>query len=292
MMNVLVTGSNGQLASCIKDLEKQYKNLKLIYTDYQELDICDLNQLNTFFKSNSKIHYCINCAAYTAVDKAETDVDKAYEINAQGAKNLAIVCREFDVVLIHISTDFVFDGQKTAPYNEADIPNPISVYGASKLKGEVEIQKTVKEYFIIRTSWLYSEYGTNFMKTMLRLAETRDEINVVSDQIGTPTYGGDLAKVILTIINSKSTGFGLYHYSNEGVTSWYDFAKTIFEASNLKIKTNPIKSAAYPTPAKRPAYSVLDKTKIKNTLRTQAPFWSESLQKAVKVTVLRNIYYD
>ena len=292
MTNVLVTGSNGQLASCIKDLEKQYKNLKLIYTDYQELDICDLNQLNTFFKSNSKIHYCINCAAYTAVDKAETDVDKAYEINAQGAKNLAIVCREFDVVLIHISTDFVFDGQKTAPYNEADIPNPISVYGASKLKGEVEIQKTVKEYFIIRTSWLYSEYGTNFMKTMLRLVETRDEINVVSDQIGTPTYGGDLAKVILTIINSKSTGFGLYHYSNEGVTSWYDFAKTIFEASNLKIKTNPIKSAAYPTPAKRPAYSVLDKTKIKNTLRTQAPFWSESLQKAVKVTVLRNIYYD
>lgn len=292
MTNVLVTGSNGQLASCIKDLEKQYKNLKLIYTDYQELDICDLNQLNTFFKSNSKIHYCINCAAYTAVDKAETDVDKAYEINAQGAKNLAIVCREFDVVLIHISTDFVFDGQKTAPYNEADIPNPISVYGASKLKGEVEIQKTVKEYFIIRTSWLYSEYGTNFMKTMLRLAETRDEINVVSDQIGTPTYGGDLAKVILTIINSKSTGFGLYHYSNEGVTSWYDFAKAIFEASNLKIKTNPIKSAAYPTPAKRPAYSVLDKTKIKNTLRTQAPFWSESLQKAVKVTVLRNIYYD
>ena len=292
MTNVLVTGSNGQLASCIKDLEKQYKNLKLIYTDYQELDICDLNQLNTFFKSNSKIHYCINCAAYTAVDKAETDVDKAYEINAQGAKNLAIVCREFDVVLIHISTDFVFDGQKTAPYNEADIPNPISVYGASKLKGEVEIQKTVKEYFIIRTSWLYSEYGTNFMKTMLRLAETRDEINVVSDQIGTPTYGGDLAKVILTIINSKSTGFGLYHYSNEGVTSWYDFAKAIFEASNLKIKTNPIKSAAYPTPAKRPAYSVLDKTKIKNTLRTQAPFWSESLQKAVKVTVLRNTYYD
>ena len=292
MKNVLVTGSNGQLASCINDLEKQYKNLKLIYTDYQELDICDLNQLNTFFKSNSKIHYCINCAAYTAVDKAETDVDKAYEINAQGAKNLAIVCREFDVVLIHISTDFVFDGQKTAPYNEADIPNPISVYGASKLKGEVEIQKTVKEYFIIRTSWLYSEYGTNFMKTMLRLAETRDEINVVSDQIGTPTYGGDLAKVILTIINSKSTGFGLYHYSNEGVTSWYDFAKTIFEASNLKIKTNPIKSAAYPTPAKRPAYSVLDKTKIKKTLRIQAPFWSESLQKAVKVTVLRNIYYD
>ena len=277
MKNVLVTGSNGQLASCIKDLEKKYKNLKLIYTDYQELDICDLNQLNTFFKSNSKIHYCINCAAYTAVDKAETDVDKAYEINAQGAKNLAIVCREFDVVLIHISTDFVFDGQKTAPYNEADIPNPISVYGASKLKGEVEIQKTVKEYFIIRTSWLYSEYGTNFMKTMLRLAETRDEISVVSDQIGTPTYAGDLAEVILRIMSLKNTNFGLYHYSNQGVTSWYDFAKAIFEASNLKIKTSPIKTAAYPTPAKRPAYSVMDKTKIKRSLKIDIPFWDDHI---------------
>ena len=292
MKNVLVTGSNGQLASCIKDLEKQYKNLKLIYTDYQELDICDLNQLNTFFKSNSKIHYCINCAAYTAVDKAETDVDKAYEINAQGAKNLAIVCHEFDVVLIHISTDFVFDGQKNEPYVETDVANPISVYGASKLQGEIEIKQILEKYFILRTSWLYSEHGNNFMKTMLRLAETRDEISVVSDQIGTPTYAGDLAEVILKIMSLKNTNFGLYHYSNEGATSWYDFAKAIFEASNLKIKTNPIKSAAYPTPAKRPAYSVLDKTKIKKTLRIQAPFWSESLQKAVKVTVLRNTYYD
>jgi dTDP-4-dehydrorhamnose reductase len=277
MMNVLVTGSNGQLASCIKDLASQYDNLNFIYTDYQGLDICDLKQVNTFFKSDPKIEYCINCAAYTAVDKAETDVDKAYEINAQGAKNLAIVCHEFDVVLIHISTDFVFDGQKNEPYVETDVANPISVYGASKLQGEIEIKQILEKYFILRTSWLYSEHGNNFMKTMLRLAETRDEISVVSDQIGTPTYAGDLAEVILKIMSLKNTNFGLYHYSNEGATSWYDFAKAIFEASNLKIKTSPIKTAAYPTPAKRPAYSVMDKTKIKRSLKIDIPFWDDHI---------------
>ena len=288
MMNVLVTGSNGQLASCIKDLAKQYDGLNFIYTDYKELDICDLSQVNTFFESNKKIDYCINCAAYTAVDKAETEVDKAFEINADGAKNLAIACREFDAILIQISTDFVFDGEKKEPYTETDVAKPISVYGASKLKGEVEIQKINKKYFIIRTSWLYSEHGTNFMKTMLKLAETRDEISVVSDQIGTPTYAGDLADVILKIISSKNTNFGLYHYSNEGVASWYDFAKTIFEASNLKIKLNAIKTEAYPTPAKRPFYSVIDKAKIKSILGIETPNWSESLLKALKAIILRN----
>jgi dTDP-4-dehydrorhamnose reductase len=277
MINVLVTGSNGQLASCIKDLAKQYEDLDFIYTDYKELDICDLNQVNTFFKSNKKIDYCINCAAYTAVDKAESDAEKAFEINANGAKNLALVCDEQGAVLIHVSTDFVFDGDKTEPYTETDIPKPISVYGASKLQGEVEIQKTLKKHFIIRTSWLYSEHGANFMKTMLRLAETRDEISVVSDQIGTPTYAGDLADVILKIINSKNTNFGLYHYSNEGVASWYDFAKAIFEGSNLKIKTSPIKTEGYPTPAKRPVYSVMDKTKIKKTLNIEISSWKDTI---------------
>jgi dTDP-4-dehydrorhamnose reductase len=184
MRNILVTGANGQLANCIKDIEKQYEGLNIIYTDYQELNICDSNQLDAFFKSNQKIDYCTNCAAYTAVDKAEIEFDKAFEINSTGAKNLAIVCSKQGVVLIHISTDFVFDGQKTEPYNEIDVPNPINVYGASKLKGEVEIQKILKEHFIIRTSWLYSAYGNNFMKTMLKLADTSDQINVVSDQIG------------------------------------------------------------------------------------------------------------
>ena len=287
MMNVLVTGSNGQLASCIKDLAKQYDGLNFIYTDYKELDICDLNQVNTFFKSNKKIDYCINCAAYTAVDKAESDVEKAFEINANGAKNLAIACREFDAILIQISTDFVFDGEKKEPYTETDVAKPISVYGASKLQGEIEIKQTLETYFILRTSWLYSEHGTNFMKTMLRLAETRDEISVVSDQIGTPTYAGDLADVILKIISSKNTNFGLYHYSNEGVASWYDFAKAIFEAVNLKTKINPIETAGYPTPAKRPVFSVMDKTKIKNQLNIEIPFWSKSLSKALKVTDLR-----
>ena len=281
MMNVLVTGGNGQLASCIKDLAKQYEDLNFIYTDYQELDICDLKQVDSFFKSNSKIHYCINCAAYTAVDKAETDVDKAFEINAQGAKNLAIVCNEFDAILIQVSTDFVFDGEKNEPYTETDVAKPISVYGASKLKGEVEIKETLKKYFIIRTSWLYSEHGNNFMKTMLKLAATREEISVVSDQIGTPTYAGDLAAVILKIINSKNINFGLYHYSNEGVASWYDFAKAIFEESNIEIKLNPIKTDAYPTPAKRPFFSVMDKAKITSAMEIEIPHWRETISNSV-----------
>ena len=283
MMNVLVTGSNGQLASCIKDHAKQYDGLNFIYTDYQELDICDLNQVNAFFKSNHKIHYCINCAAYTAVDKAETDVEKAFEINAQGPKNLALVCNAQDTILIHVSTDFVFDGNRSEPYTETDIPNPISVYGASKLKGEIEIQKGLKKHFIIRTSWLYSEHGANFMKTMLRLAETRDEISVVSDQTGTPTYAGDLADVILKTITTKNTSFGVYHYSNEGVASGYDFAKAIFEGSKLKIKTTPIKTEAYPTPAKRPVYSVMDKTKIKSSLKIEIPLWDDNIKNIINI---------
>ena len=281
MINVLVTGSNGQLASCIKDRAKQCKELHFIYTDYQELDICNLKDVEEFFTTNPKIDYCINCAAYTAVDKAETEVEKAFEINAKGAKNLALVCNAQDAILIHISTDFVFDGNKTEPYTETDVPKPISVYGASKLQGEVEVQKTLKKHFIIRTSWLYSEYGANFMKTMLRLAEIRDEISVVSDQIGTPTYAGDLADVILKIIRSKTKNFGLYHYSNEGVASWYDFAKAIFEASHSQIKLNPIKTAAYPTPAKRPFYSVLNKSRIKKNLKVETPYWRDSLVKAL-----------
>lgn len=283
MINVLVTGSNGQLASCIKDRAKQHKGLHFIYTDYQELDICNLNDVKEIFKTNQKIDYCINCAAYTAVDKAETEVEKAFEINAKGVKNLALVSDEQDAILIHVSTDFVFDGDKTEPYIETDTPKPISVYGASKLKGEVEIQKTLKKHFIIRTSWLYSEHGTNFMKTMLRLAETRDEISVVSDQIGTPTYAGDLADVILKIISSKNTNFGLYHYSNEGQTSWYGFAKAIFEGSNLKIKTTPIKTEAYPTPAKRPVYSVMDKTKITSSLKIEIPLWDGQIKSIINI---------
>ena len=241
----------------------------------------NLNQIQTFFKSNPQINYCINCAAYTAVDKAETESEKAFEINAIGAKNLAHVCNDHGAVLIHVSTDFVFDGEKNEPYTETDAANPISVYGASKLQGEVEIQQALKEHFIIRTSWLYSEYGNNFMKTMLRLAETRDGISVVSDQIGTPTYAGDLAEIIIQIINIKTEKYGIYHYSNEGVASWYEFAKEIFKLTENKIKVNPIPSIEYLTPAKRPQFSVLDKAKIKIDLQIKIPFWGDSLKKVI-----------
>jgi len=281
MTTILVTGGNGQLASCIKDVEKEYDDLNIIYTDHLELDICELNQIQTFFKSNPQINYCINCAAYTAVDKAETEAEKAFEINATGAKNLAQVCNDHDAILIHVSTDFVFDGEKNEPYTETDVANPISVYGASKLQGEVEIQQALKEYFIIRTSWLYSEYGNNFMKTMLRLAETRDGISVVSDQIGTPTYAGDLAEIIIQIINTKTEKYGIYHYSNEGVASWFEFAKEIFKLAKNKIKVNPIPSIEYLTPAKRPKYSVLDKKKIIDVFKIDIPFWRDSLKKVI-----------
>lgn len=281
MTTILVTGSNGQLATCIKDVEKQYSNLNIIYTDYQELDICNLKQVQTFFESNKQINYCINCAAYTAVDKAESEVDKAYAVNTQGAKNLAISCKENNTTLIHISTDFVFDGKSQKPYTETDKAIPISVYGETKLKGEIEIKQLLDKYFILRTSWLYSEYGNNFMKTMLRLSETRDKINVVSDQIGTPTYAGDLAKVILKIITEDNKYYGIYHYSNDGVASWFDFAKAIFKLSRSTIKVNAIAANDYPTTAKRPRYSVLDKKKIKNTLGTTITHWQVSLETAL-----------
>ncbi|MDC1195265.1 dTDP-4-dehydrorhamnose reductase [Flavobacteriaceae bacterium] len=282
MMNVLVTGSNGQLGSCIKDIENQYEGLNFIYTDYQELDVCNLNDVEGFFKTKPKIDYCINCAAYTAVDKAETDVEKAFEINAQGAKNLALVCNEQGAILIHISTDFVFDGEKKEPYTETDVPKPISVYGSSKLKGEVAIQKTLKTHFIIRTSWLYSEHGANFMKTMLRLAETRDEVSVVSDQIGSPTYAGDLALLLLEIVNSNTKSFGLYHYSNEGQTSWYGFAKAIFESCKNSVRVTPISSSQYPTAATRPKHSVLDTARAKKVFNSIPYKWEISLKKAIE----------
>ncbi|GAA4306093.1 dTDP-4-dehydrorhamnose reductase [Aestuariibaculum suncheonense] len=295
MINVLVTGGQGQLASCIKDVEVEYDNLNIIYTDSEALNICNVSQVQSFFKSYD-IDYCINCAAYTAVDKAEEEKELAFKVNAEGPKNLALACKEHNVVLIHISTDFVFDGTNREPYTEEDKTNPISVYGASKLQGEIEIQNILEEHFIIRTSWLYSEYGYNFMKTMLRLyfdlstssrqaklsTTTDGEISVVSDQIGTPTYAGDLAMVILEIINRGSKAYGLYHYSHEGAISWYDFAKAIFEFSNILINVNPISTAAYPRAAKRPPYSVLNKAKIRKTFNVTIPDWHIRLKQILE----------
>ncbi|MBP1838697.1 dTDP-4-dehydrorhamnose reductase [Formosa algae] len=280
-MKILVTGGNGQLAACIKDVSKGLNDLEFIYTDSEDLDITNQQHVAEFFQNNN-IDWCINCAAYTAVDKAETDVDLARKVNKDGAKNLALACKSKNVKLIHVSTDFVFDGTSSTLYSETDSSEPIGVYGLTKLEGEHAIQDNLESYFILRTSWLYSEHANNFMKTMLRLAETRPELSVVADQIGTPTYATDLASVMLNIINNNSTNYGLYHYSNEGVASWYDFAAAIFEIADTKTKVFPIKTEAYPTPAARPQFSVMDKSKIKETFKIEIPHWRDSLKVALK----------
>ena len=276
-MVVLVTGASGQLGQAIQFIAKDYGEIEFVYTDSDEADITDKLKLKTIFE-RVKPNYCINAAAYTAVDKAESEQDKAYTINVTGAKNLAEICGEFGATLIHVSTDFVFDGTGKKPYTEEDKTNPLGVYGKTKRDGEIEIQKALKEHYIIRTSWLYSQFGNNFMKTMLRLSKERDTLGVVSDQIGTPTHAVDLAKAIMKVITSNAEVYGLYHFSNEGIASWYDFAHKIFEINNVAINLNPIPTSAYPTPAKRPEYSVLSKQKIKDTFGIIIKKWEESLE--------------
>jgi dTDP-4-dehydrorhamnose reductase len=278
MIKILVTGGNGQLAQCLKDVVINENEFNVDFQDLPALDITNKQQLESYFSKN-ELDYCINCAAYTAVDLAEEQSDLAYAVNAEGPKNLAEVCKKYQVKLLHISTDFVFDGKKQTPYIETDMPNPLGVYGVSKWQGERYIQEVMEDYFIIRTSWLYSEYGNNFMKTMLRLSETRDEISVVSDQIGAPTYAGDLAEVLIKIILSSPPNYGVYHYSNSGTISWYDFAVEIFKQFGKKIEVKPIKTKDYPTAAKRPKYSVLDTTKIENNFNCTIKDWQGSLDK-------------
>ena len=276
-LKIVITGANGQLGRCLQDVAKRYPYYDFHFKSSQDLDITAEKQINDLF-SQEKFDYCINCGAYTAVDKAESDKENAYLVNAEAVKYLAEACITHNTILIHISTDFVFDGTKSTPYTENDLPNPINVYGASKLKGEQYIQQILEKYFIIRTSWVYSEYGHNFVKTILRLGAEKDEISVVNDQIGSPTYAGDLAEVILKMIHTKATDYGICHYSNEGQISWHDFAKAIFEIKGMDVKVNPIPSEAYPTPAKRPAFSVMDKTKIKQILDINTPDWKNSLK--------------
>lgn len=277
MKQVLVTGANGQLGNSIKRISLNFKELKFVFTDVADLDITNSEEVNIFFESNA-LDYCINCAAYTAVDKAEEEVEKAYLINATAVKNLAEACQKTGVVLIHISTDFVFDGTKSTPYTEEDTPNPLSVYGKSKLKGEEYVQEICDRHFIVRTSWLYSEYGNNFVKTMLRLAETGKQISVVNDQIGSPTYAGDLAEFSLKVISSESTAYGLYHYSNSGAISWYDFAVEIFRQFGKEIDVQPIKTKDYPTAAKRPKVSVLKTEKANTDAAIQTKSWDVRLK--------------
>lgn len=275
-MVVLVTGAAGQLGQSIQAIAKNYTEITFFFATSAEIDITNKENITDFFLKG-KPDYCINAAAYTAVDKAESEPEKAYSINVTGAQYLAEVCKDFDTVLLHISTDFVFDGNKSIPYTEEDQPNPTGVYGQTKLEGEQVIQQIAEKYYIIRTSWVYSEFGNNFMKTMLRLASERDTLNVVNDQIGTPTYAVDLAKALLQIITSAKENYGIYNFSNEGVCSWFDFAKKIFEVNHLTIELNPIPTSAYPTPAKRPKYSVLDKSKIKSIFGVSISKWDEKL---------------
>ncbi len=281
MKTILVTGASGQLGKCISSIKSNYKDFNFIFADSNTLNITKHEQVKAFFESRD-IDWCINCAAYTAVDKAEEQAKQAENTNVLGAKYLAEVCTNHEIKLIHISTDFVFDGTQGRPYTEHDKTNPLSVYGVTKREGERQLSKTNPNHYIIRTSWLYSEYNNNFMKTMLRLAYDKKELNVVSDQVGTPTYAKDLAHAILHIIRLDTDDYGIYHYSNEGVASWYDFAISIFELSAVDIETHPINTVSYPTPAKRPSFSVLDKSKIKNAFGLTVPHWRTSLKRALE----------
>ncbi len=280
MKKVLVTGANGQLGLCLQELSKLHSTIQFVFSSSKELDVTQKESVKRIFETTN-FDFCINCAAYTAVDLAESDCDKAKKVNELGVENLAEACNNTNTKLIHVSTDFVFDGTSSIPYSENDETNPLSVYGKTKLDGETAVQNVLKEFFILRTSWLYSEYANNFMKTMLRLGSERSELGVISDQIGSPTYAKDLARAIINIIESDSNSYGIYHYSNEGVASWYDFAQSIFDLSKVEIIVNAIPTSSYPTPAKRPHYSVLDKSKLKKNFGIEIPYWRDSLKEAI-----------
>jgi len=285
MQQILVTGSNGQLGHELQLIAQQVKNYKFIFVDIEELDITNDDAVANFFSQHS-IDFCINCAAYTAVDKAEEERLIAIEVNASGPKILSANCKKMGAVFIHISTDFVFDGKLNTPYLESNYARPISVYGKTKRKGEVEALVENPRTFVLRTSWLYSTFGGNFMKTMRRLGSERKELGIVYDQVGAPTYARDLANAIMQIIDQVNEDtyqdiFGIYHYSNAGICSWYDFAVAIFELSNISIKVNPIRTEEYPLPAKRPTYSVLDTNKIKSTFNIEIPHWRGSLKNCI-----------
>jgi len=279
MINILVTGGNGQLGSELREIAPNYQGYNFLFKDFKDLDITNHTAVAAFIKGTN-INVIINCAAYTAVDKAESEPKLSNAINHLAVANFAQIAKEKNIKLIHISTDYVFGGTNHKPYVETDTPNPQSVYGQTKLDGELAMQQiNPVNSIIIRTSLVYSKFGNNFVKTMLRLAETRDEISVVADQIGTPTNAADLAEAILNILPQiKNETVELVHYSNEGVCSWYDFAHAIFEIEGLHIKVNAIESSQYPTQALRPFYSVLNKTKIKEVFKFEIPYWKDSLK--------------
>ena len=280
--NILVTGSMGQLGSEIKELSSNY-NYNFFFTTRDDIDITSKDSIKEFCQTNS-INVIINCAAYTAVDKAQSDIENADLVNRKAVKKLSIVAKELNIKLIHISTDYVFDGKNFKPYVEEFQTNPQSVYGKTKLDGENELLDiNPLNSIIIRTSWVYSYYGNNFVKTMLRLGKEKEELGVIFDQVGTPTYAKDLAITILDIIPQiENSKVEIYNYSNEGVLSWYDFAKEIMKMAKLNCKINPIETYQYPTPAKRPHFSLLNKSKIKSKFNLEIPYWKDGLDDCLK----------
>ncbi|HEY9113151.1 MAG TPA: dTDP-4-dehydrorhamnose reductase [Bacteroidales bacterium] len=279
MKKILVTGSKGQLGSEIRKLEKVYPGFNFTYTDIEELDITKPGEVEAFFTQN-QIDICINCAAHNGVDKAVDEPSFAFLLNTDAVENLAINCNKHNTLLVHFSTDYVFEGNNCLPYRETDLAIPQTVYGLSKLQGEEAAMKNSERAIVIRTSWLYSIYNHNFVKTILRLLSEKEQITVVNDQIGTPTFAGDLAKAILEILTKieHKPVKEIYHYSNEGVASWYDFAVAIKEFSGLNCKVLPVETNQFPTKAIRPHYSVLNKTKIKTDFGIEIPYWRDSLK--------------
>jgi dTDP-4-dehydrorhamnose reductase len=285
-MRILVTGAYGQLGSEIARLKHEYPSWVFLFTDIDSLDLTNETAVREFFAKNP-IDFVVNCAAYTSVDKAESEAVMAELVNTTAPKILANQAKSCGAKLIHISTDYVFAGDGCTPYLEDDPVDPQGIYGQTKLQGERNVFAENPDSVVIRTSWLYSEFGHNFVKTMLRLGSEKEEISVVFDQVGTPTYAADLAKTILDIIKQTqkhNTKFvpGVYHFSNEGVASWFDFATAIFELQNIKCRIKPVLSNQFPTPAKRPAYSVLNKSKIKDTFQLNIPYWRDSLKICLK----------
>jgi len=280
-MKIVVLGASGQLGSCLKKVAAERNITEISFPSEQDGNILDEGLLDKLFTAE-KPSFVINCAAYTAVDKAEDEQDICRKVNRDGAAYIARACAAHGATLVHISTDFVFKGNVTGLLTETDPAEPENIYGLTKLEGEVAIAEILPEHFTLRTSWLYSEYGNNFVKTMLRLGKEREQLGVIVDQVGSPTYAIDLAGAILDIIESDSKEYGIYHYSNEGVTSWYDFAKAVFDISETTVKLNPVKTSEYVTKAVRPAYSVMDKTKIKTAFGIQIPYWRDSLAECLQ----------
>lgn len=273
-INVLVTGSNGQLGQCLYDIRNNKKHIQWTFTNSKTLDIANKPTIEKSFE-NKKFDYVVNCAAYTNVEQAEKEPEKAYKINAEGVKNLAEVCKEFNAILIHISTDYVFDGIKQTSYTEEDVPNPINEYGKSKLAGERYVQEILDRYFIIRTSWLYSQYGKNFYTTVVKKIEAGEDLKITTSETGSPTNANDLATFIVEVILSNSNRYGIYHFSNKGEATWHDFAYEIVKQTGNFNQIRVEKVENYPTLAKRPGYSVLDITKCSCIFNIRVSYWQE-----------------